>query len=151
MTPALSPELLQRFGGAIATPADLLRLPVIEIDDDLPGDAAGTWSNWLASAGVSAQRDAGTAVMEVTFVDQSMQAAARGQGVVMARRPFLDDMVASGQLVLPFANLRVKTGYNTYLVVNRHARKRKDVAQLRAWLLDAFRQQPVLPPGEGIG
>jgi LysR family glycine cleavage system transcriptional activator len=138
VTPALSTELLNRFGGRLQMPADLLRLPFIEIDDDLPGDAAGTWSNWLANAGVGEERDGGAPVMEVTFVDQSMQAAARGQGVVMARRPFLDDMVATGQLVVPFPELRVKTGYSTYLVVNRHSRKRKDVAQLCTWLLEEF-------------
>jgi DNA-binding transcriptional LysR family regulator len=60
----------------------------------------------------------------------------------MARRPFLDDMVASGQLLIPFPDQRVKTGYNTYLVVNRHSRKRKDVAQLRDWLLEEFARVP---------
>jgi LysR family glycine cleavage system transcriptional activator len=138
VTPALSPELLNRYGGSLEVPADLLRLPLIEIDDDLPGDAAGTWSNWFASAGIGEERDASTPIMVVTFVDQSMQAAARGQGVVMARRPFLDDMLATGQLVVPFPQQRVKTGYNTYLVVNRHSRKRKEVAQLRTWLLAEF-------------
>jgi LysR family glycine cleavage system transcriptional activator len=142
VTPALSAELLHRFGGTLQQPSDLLRLPLIEIDDDLPGDAAGTWSNWLQGAGVGEERDASTPVMVVTFVDQSMQAAARGHGVVMARRPFLDDMVASGQLLIPFPNQRVKTGYNTYLVVNRHSRKRKDVAQLRDWLLGEFARVP---------
>jgi LysR family glycine cleavage system transcriptional activator len=142
VTPALSAELLHRFGGTLQRPADLLRLPLIEIDDDLPGDAAGTWSNWLQGAGVGEERDASTPVMVVTFVDQSMQAAARGHGVVMARRPFLDDMVASGQLLIPFPDQRVKTGYNTYLVVNRHSRKRKDVVQLRDWLLGEFARVP---------
>jgi len=142
VTPALSKELLQRFGADLREPAQLLRLPRIEIDDDLPGDAAGTWSNWLESAGVGEERDASAPVMVVTFVDQSMQAAARGHGVVLARRPFLDDMLASGELVMPFAAQRVKTGYNTYLVVNRHSRKRKDVGQLRDWLLAEFARVP---------
>ena len=148
VTPALSQELLQRFGARLERAGDLLRLPLIEIDDDLPGDAAGTWSNWLRSAGVGEERDASTPAMVVAFVDQSMQAAARGHGVVMARRPFLDDMVASGQLILPFPQQRVKTGYSTYLVLNRHSRKRKDVAQLRDWLLEEFARVPAcLGPG----
>jgi LysR family glycine cleavage system transcriptional activator len=145
VTPALSTELLNRYGGRLEQPADLLRLPLIEIDDDLPGDAAGTWSNWFAGAGVGEERDASTPIMVVTFVDQSMQAAARGHGVVMARRPFLDDMLATGQLVVPFPERRVKTGYSTYLVVNRHSRKRRDVAQLRAWLLAEFSEQRLEP------
>jgi LysR family glycine cleavage system transcriptional activator len=150
VTPALSHELLQRFGEPLEHPADLLRMPLIEIDDDLPGDAAGTWGNWFASAGVGAERHASAPAMVVTFVDQSMQAAARGHGVVMARRPFLDDMLASGQLLMPFPGLRVPTGYSTYLVLNRQSRKRKDVAALRDWLLEEFARVPAcLMPGGG--
>jgi DNA-binding transcriptional LysR family regulator len=112
------------------------------VDDDLPGDAAGSWSHWLDHAGVSANADANTPMMVVTFVDQSMQAAVRGQGVVLARNPFRDDMVAGGQLVLPFPALRAPTGFGMYLVVSRNTQGRKDVGQLRNWLLEEFGRAP---------
>src|SRR6267154_1750287 len=37
VTPALSAELLNRYGGRLQSPADLLKLPLIEIEDDIPG------------------------------------------------------------------------------------------------------------------
>jgi len=143
VTPALSPELLNRFDGRLQSPADLLRLPLIEIDDDLPGDTAGTWARWFEFAGVEVEPDSNTPIMVVTFVDQSMQAAARGQGVVLARKPFREDMVAGGQLLMPFPEIRVPTGYSTYLIVSQSSRGRKAVGQLRAWLLEEFAQTPL--------
>jgi len=143
VTPALSPELLNRFDGRLQSPADLLRLPLIEMDDDQPGDTAGTWARWFEFAGVALDPDAKTPLMVVTYVDQSMQAAARGQGVVLARKPFREDMVANGQLVMPFPEIRVPTGYGTYLIVSQSSRARKAVAQLRAWLLEEFARSPL--------
>ena len=138
VTPALSAELLNRYGGQLQAPADLLRLPLIEIDDDLPGDTAGTWSSWFDFAGGQAEGAASSPVMVVAYVDQSMQAAARGQGVVLARRPFREDMVAAGQLVVPFPSLRRPTGYGMFLIVSRNSRTRSAVLQLRSWLLEEF-------------
>ncbi len=138
VTPAMSAELLNRFGGRLATPAQLMRLPLIEVEDDLPGDTAGTWASWFAYAGAETAGDGYAPVMVVTYIDQSMQAAARGQGVVLAYRPFREDMVAGGQLLMPFPELRLATGYGMYLIVNPVSRARKPVMVLRDWLLLEF-------------
>ena len=55
----------------------------------------------------------GAARLYFTYVDQSVQAAVRGQGVALVRTPFLDDLVAGGDLVTPFPHLRMPTGYAT--------------------------------------
>jgi LysR family glycine cleavage system transcriptional activator len=145
VTPALSPELLNRFGGRLQSPADLQRLPRIEIEDDLPGDNLARWSRWFERAGVDIQGGGGS-VMVVAYIDQSMQAAARGQGAVLAYHPFRDDMVASGQLMVPFPDIRVATGYAMFLVANRVSRGRGAVAQLHAWLNEQFAQGPAHQP-----
>jgi len=142
VTVVLSAELLNRFGGRLQSPADLLRLPRVEIEDDLPGDASGSWANWFERAGVDAGSEAGPPVMVVAYVDQSLQAAARGQGVVLGYAPFREEMVASGQLVMPFPEIGLATGYSMYLIVNRASRERSDVAQLRDWLLEEFARPP---------
>ncbi|SPJ16905.1 Transcriptional regulator, LysR family [Burkholderiales bacterium] len=142
LTPALSADLLNRFGGRLHSPADLLRLPLIELDDDLPSDTAATWSRWFAFAGVEIDPNANTPIMVVTYVDQSMQAAARGQGVVLARRPFREDMVAGGQLSMPFPDIRLPTGYGTFLFVRPSSRARNAVVQLCSWLLEEFARAP---------
>jgi LysR family transcriptional regulator, glycine cleavage system transcriptional activator len=142
VTPALSAELLNRFGGRLLSPSDLLRLPRIEIEDDLPGDALESWSRWFQHAGVGVDTEATSPVMVVAYIDQSMQAAARGQGAVMAYRPFREDAVASGQLVTPFPELRVPTGYGMFLIVNPASRGRSAVVALRNWLLEEFARAP---------
>ena len=141
-TPALSPELLNRHGGRLQSPADLVQLPRIEMEDDLPSTPRSDWSRWLEVAGVSAEEWAGSAVMAVTYIDQAMQGAARGQGVVLAGNPFREDMVASGQLVLPFPNIRFVTGFSMFLIVSQLSRDRAAVAQLRDWLLQEFARPP---------
>jgi len=138
VTPGLSVELLNRYGGHLRSPADLLRLPLIEIDDDQPGDTAGSWANWFEYAGGFGEAGTAAPMMVVAYVDHSMQAAARGQGVVLARRPFREDMVAAGQLVLPFAAMRRPTGYRMYLVVSKSSVARGAVKHLCDWLLAEF-------------
>jgi LysR family glycine cleavage system transcriptional activator len=139
VTPAMSADLLNRFGGRLQGPADLVALPLIEIEQDLPGDP-DSWSRWFEFAGV--ESEANSPVMVVAYIDQSIQAAARGQGVVLAYAPFRDDWVSAGQLVLPFPELRLATGYGMYLVVNEASRSRPGVAELRDWLLAEFRRAP---------
>jgi LysR family glycine cleavage system transcriptional activator len=143
VTPALSAELLNRFGGRLQSPTDLLRLPLIEIEDDLPGNSTESWARWFEFAGVKMDGDAKAPVMVVAYIDQSMLAAARGQGVVLAYRPFREEMVASGQLVTPFPDIRVPTGYGMFMVVSQVSRERPAVEQLRDWLLQEFARGPV--------
>jgi LysR family transcriptional regulator, glycine cleavage system transcriptional activator len=138
VTPALSTELLNRHAGRLSSPRQLADLPLIEIEQDLPGDTAGTWWRWFEFAGVDAEASASSPVMVVTFIDQSMQAAARGQGVVLAYNPFREDMVAAGQLSVPFPELRLATGYGLFLVVNPDSRGRRPVGELSEWILQEF-------------
>jgi LysR family transcriptional regulator, glycine cleavage system transcriptional activator len=142
VTVVLSAELLNRFGGRLQSPADLLKLPRIEIEDDLPGDPSDSWSGWFAHAGVDVDPQASPPVMVVAYTDQSLQAAARGQGVVLGYSPFREEMVASGHLVMPFPEIRLPTGYSTFLLVNRASRDRPTVSQLRDWLLEEFARPP---------
>jgi len=142
VTPALSTELLNRYGGRLRTPEQLASMPLIEVDADLPGDTAGSWSPWFEFAGVRADSMHSPPVMVVDFIDQSMQAAERGQGAVLAYNPFREELVAAGRLTLPFPELRLRTGYSMYLVVNPAARSRPAVARLCEWVLKEFASPP---------
>lgn len=142
VTPALSPELLKRHGGVLRDPAQLLDLPLIEVEDDLPGSPSGLWSRWFEMAGKDATHTGSAPIMVVDYIDASLQAAARGQGVVLARKPFIDELVAGGQLIVPFPQFRLSTGYGTYLIVSRRSRDREVVAQLQQWLMQQIDRQP---------
>jgi len=137
---ALSPRLLQASGIALKTPADLDRLPVLAMDDTVPSTPYSSWARWCELAGVAPIE--GAARLVFTYVDQSVQAAVRGQGVALVRTPFLDDLVAASDLVTPFPKLRRKTGYRYYLIDNPQRRDLPHVAAFRQWIVDKFRQGP---------
>jgi LysR family glycine cleavage system transcriptional activator len=71
-----------------------------------------------------------------------VQAAVRGQGVALVRTPFLDDLVASGDLVLPFPKLRMRTGYRYFLIVNRQRSSVPHVVAFRDWIVAEFQRGP---------
>jgi LysR family glycine cleavage system transcriptional activator len=79
-----------------------------------------------------------------SFVDQAVQAAIRGQGVALVRSPFLQDCVASGDLVMPFPRLRMPAGYRHMLVVNPASARRPHVEAFVGWLAAQFQQVPQL-------
>ena len=78
-----------------------------------------------------------------TFVDQSVQAAVRGQGVVLARTPFVDELVASGDLIAPFPKLRMPTGYQYALIANVNTRETPHVAAFCSWIRAEFERGPL--------
>jgi DNA-binding transcriptional LysR family regulator len=137
---ALSPRLLERCGFPVRDPADLARLPLLELDESLPSAAYTSWSRWFEHAGVGDARPSGH--LYFTYMDQAVQAAVRGQGAAIVRTPFLDDLLASGDLVAPFARLRMRTGYRYLLLVNPHRARLPHVEAFRAWLVAAFRAGP---------
>lgn len=140
VTPALSPLLLER-SPALRTPADLQRLPLIDMDERWRPSVAGGWPRWFQNFGVALDPAAGPK-MTFSFLDQAMQAAVRGQGAVMGRTPMLDDAVAAGQLCTPFPELMLATGYSYYLVVRPERSRAPEVVAFSRWLLDQFARGP---------
>jgi DNA-binding transcriptional LysR family regulator len=139
--PALNPQLLERQRMSLAGPADLLRLPLIDLDDPGPSSHASSWARWFEHAGVrSSQPEAGR--LTFGFVDQAVQAAVRGQGVVLGRSPLLDESLATGQLSAPFPELRLATGFRYYLLVNPDRAKSPEVAAFARWLVEEFERGP---------
>jgi DNA-binding transcriptional LysR family regulator len=139
-SPALSPRLLATRETPLAEPSDLAALPILAMDETVPSAPYSSWARWCEFAGV-APFD-GAARLYFTYVDQSVQAAVRGQGVALVRTPFLDDLVASGDLVLPFPKLRMRTGYRYFLIVNRQRSSVPQVVAFRDWIVAEFQRGP---------
>jgi len=139
--PALSPRLLS--GARLRRPEDLTRWPLLDLDPRVPGTHRINWDAWFAhaKAGRAVHRGRG---LVFSFVDQAVQAAVRGQGVALVRSPFLQDAVASGDLVMPFPALRMPVGYRHVLVVNPAARRRPAVEVFVRWLLGQVEHMPSL-------
>ncbi len=129
-SPALSHRLLAARGAPLREPAELATLPILAMDETVPSAPYGI-----------APFD-GVARLYFTYVDQSVQAAVRGQGVALVRTPFLDDLVASGDLVTPFPKLRLPTGYRYFLIVNRRRHAVPSVAAFRDWIIAEFERGP---------
>jgi DNA-binding transcriptional LysR family regulator len=140
VTPALSPHLLERSAVRLLSPLDLQRLPLIDIDDEWRASFAAGWQRWFETYGIAAQPASGK--MMFSFIDQAVQAAVRGQGVVLGHTPMLDDAVASGQLNTPFPELKMATGYRYYLLVNPERAKAAEVVAFVRWLLEEVARGP---------
>jgi len=137
---ACSPRLLESSGITLKSPADLDQLPVLAMDDSVPSTPFSSWDRWCELAGVAPIE--GAARLVFTYVDQSVQAAVRGQGVALVRTPFLDDLIASNDLVAPFPQLRQRTGYRYFLVDNPQRRELPQVTAFRDWVIAEFSRGP---------
>jgi LysR family glycine cleavage system transcriptional activator len=100
----------------------------------LHDDARDAWERWLGHHGVPGVDAARGPVL----TDSSMlvEAAARGQGVALARWSLAMDDLAAGRLILPFGKLRpMPTGRSYYLVGPRENLERPHVKQFRDWVV----------------
>lgn len=141
VAPAVSPRLLQ--GARLRSPGDLAQWPLLDLDAGVPGTHRLNWARWFEFAGAAGvEPRAGRLVF--SFVDQAVQAAIRGQGVALVRSPFLQDGVASGDLVMPFPHLLMPAGYRHVQVVNRSSSRRPHVEAFLDWLAAQFRGAPQL-------
>jgi LysR family transcriptional regulator, glycine cleavage system transcriptional activator len=142
-TPALSPELLARLvaqGNPMKSPQDLAGCTLLAMEDRLPSSRHLSWENWLAAAGIkgAAANAIGRTRIMLNFIDQTMQAATRGQGVALARQPYLAEFVARGDLVTPFAK-RLLSPYGYYLVINPETAQEPHVQAFCQWLKTSFK------------
>src|SRR5215468_11298983 len=94
-TPLCSPEFLAR-GGPLTSPADLLKVPLLDWRDDW-------WRQWFALAGVPDPQPAAPAMIEVDSQVMLGRAALAGQGVAILTPVYFAAELADGRLVQPFA------------------------------------------------
>ena len=133
--------------GLVAEPlfaADLLPVCAPRLAQQLkrPGDLKGPsllrvahspddWPLWLKAAGVARVTAKGT---EFQFYGHALQAAVDGLGIAMGIRPYIDDDLAAGRLVAPFA-LTVPKGMRWYLVYRSFQTGQRDFAAFRRWIM----------------
>ncbi len=123
--PVCSPKLL-KGRHTLRTPADLARHTLLH--DVFTVD----WAMWLQSAGI----DTVDPHRGPTFLssDHAIQAAVRGEGVVLGRSALIADDLAAGRLVRPF-ELSLPAGFAYYVVYPPRALQRPSVKAFRDWLM----------------
>jgi LysR family glycine cleavage system transcriptional activator len=123
--PVCSPKLLKgRY--PLRMPADLARHTLLH--DVFTVD----WAIWLHTAGI----DNVDPYRGPTFLssDHAIQAAVRGEGVVLGRSALVADELAAGHLVRPF-ELSLPAGFAYYVVYPERALQRPSVKAFRDWLM----------------
>jgi LysR family glycine cleavage system transcriptional activator len=129
VTPVVSPRLLAA-SGTLDDPTDLARFPLIHQRDQV------AWQDWFAAAGLAPQEARRGVVIEDAHV--VLQAAMAGQGVALGTLPFIDDELAAGRLLRPFA-LAVEPQRAYYLVYPKAALAIAGCRSLRDWLVEEAR------------
>ena len=156
----LRPPHPREWPGLIAEPlfaADLLPVCAPRLASQLkrPGDLKGPtllrvahspddWPSWLKAAGIARVSARGP---ELQFYGQALQAAVDGLGIAMGIRPYIDDDLAAGRLVAPFA-LSVPKGMRWYLVYRGFHTGQRDFAAFRRWIIRAAAQPATRRKGQ---
>lgn len=126
-TPMLSPKLAAEAGG-IETPADLLKLPIIEPTDPW-------WSEWFAAAGVPDVEMADRPSLKFGSQVLEANAAIAGQGVGILTPVFYKDAVEQGLLIQPF-EITCDDDQSYWLVYPENRRNAPKIRLFRNWILD---------------
>ena len=129
----LLPVCAPRLAAQVKRPSDL-RGPVLLRVAHSPDD----WPLWLKAAGVPRMTARGP---ELQYYGQALQAAVDGLGIAMGIRPYIDDDLAAGRLVAPFA-LTVPKGMRWYLVYRGFRAEQRDFAAFRRWIVRAAAGPP---------
>jgi DNA-binding transcriptional LysR family regulator len=132
VAPVAAPLLLK--GQSVRTVEDLLRLPLIELEDPNGTALWLTWKVWCEAMGVARPRASRT--LTFSHYDQVVQAATAGQGVALGRFPLLDPFIAERRLVLPLKGRQYATlaRRQYWLVVAPGAAQRTEVKTFTSWL-----------------
>jgi len=125
----LIPVCAPRLAAGLKRPSDLTGPSLLRV-----AHASEDWPLWLKAAGVSRLSARGP---EFQYYGQALQAAVDGLGVAMGIRPYIDDDLAAGRLVAPFA-LTVPKGMRWYLVYRSFQTAQRDFAAFRRWIMLAL-------------
>ena len=122
LVPVCAPALAAR----LRTPSDLAEATLLRV-----AHAPDDWPSWLAASGLGGLEARGPIV---EFYGQALQAAADGVGVALGIRPYVDDDLAAGRLVAPFA-LSVPKGMGWFLIFREARRQEPAFVAFRDWII----------------
>jgi DNA-binding transcriptional LysR family regulator len=132
MQPVCSPALL-RGGPPLRAPADLRRHTLLQVSERPHAGMPLEWAPWLSAVGLADLEPA--ASLSFSGYGEAVAAAVAGQGVALGRRPLIDGLIRSKQLVTLFKD-STASPRAYFLLVEPGARQRPAVQALERWLLD---------------
>ena len=135
--PVCSPDLLQRRGKPLVTPADLRHQVLLHLEGADQHWPTGSWAAWLEAVQMQNLRAGGA--LRFDQYDQLIQAAIDGQGVALGVGALVKRSLQQGRLVAPFEQ-KSSSPRGYYLVLAQHAADRPEVLALKSWLVSAARK-----------
>jgi LysR family glycine cleavage system transcriptional activator len=139
--PVCSPEFLARRAG-LSIGQLLQQGPLIHVTQ-----ASEDWAWWLSETGRSPAA-AGVQNLKFDTIRMAMDAAVRGLGIALGRKPLIDDDLATGRLVEIGGPPR--QGSTCYWLVGKEGTYRRAEARLfRRWLIEEIDNAGPPPPKAG--
>lgn len=125
--PMLSPRLANSIGG-VATPEDLLKLPLIGAEQE-------AWQIWFERAGIANPDLSGHTRHRYIEQDLCGNAAIAGHGVAMLNHIYYADELAAGRLVAPFGSRTCTDDIGVWLVYPPNRRNAPKIRAFREWIV----------------
>ena len=132
--PVCSPKFLDGRP-PINRPHDLLRQPLIQLDDERMDWIS--WPAWFRAAGVDGPYP--NPALRVNDYTLLTKAAFEGHGIALGMNPLLDEHFARDWLVVA-CDVRLRTDLGFFLVVPQSKTLSPDACIVRDWITDQFRQ-----------
>jgi LysR family glycine cleavage system transcriptional activator len=126
LIPVCSPSRKQKFA-ALSETDPLSHAPLIHVTS-----VSTDWNHWFETSGV--ELPAPISGLRVDTVAMAFDAAIRGLGVALGRRPLVDDDIESGRLV-PLVDRTLPSGSGYWLITSHADFQKPEVKQFRRWLL----------------
>jgi LysR family transcriptional regulator, glycine cleavage system transcriptional activator len=124
--PVCSPSVVTKHGG-IHEPGDLLRFPLLHLDDRLD------WLRWLEAAGAPSEGPLHGPILN--HASMLIDAAIDGQGIALARTMLTMSDVIAGRLLRLFqAALPLKNTY--WIICPKATRSLPKITAFRDWILE---------------
>jgi DNA-binding transcriptional LysR family regulator len=131
MLPVCAPALRRSKDTQLKVPADLRHHTLLEVESMGGSGAPVEWNSWLQANGVPDLEP--RSKLTFSSYNEVVAAAVAGQGVALGRRPLLDGLLRSKQLVAPFGDAR-ETAKAYFVLTDPASRSRPAVRELEQWL-----------------
>jgi LysR family glycine cleavage system transcriptional activator len=93
-----------------------------------------TWSGWFARAGVARDAEAGVGAL-FSNSHMALSAAVAGQGFALGLAPLVDEDLAAGRLVRPFA-VEMASPFGFWFVCRKDRLQEPKIAAFRNWIFE---------------
>ncbi len=134
--PVCSPALAAQCG---PDPAQIDPLLLLHDESSLVAPGLPTWSTWFAQAGVPRDIESSGALFGNSHM--SLSAAVAGQGFALGLAPLVDDDLAAGRLVKPFA-VEIPSAFSFWFVCRKDRVHEPKIAAFRSWIFEQVAKQP---------